>query len=200
MRVIVVGASGTIGKSLADHLAKKHEVVRASSRKSDVLVDITDAGSIRAMFETIGPFDALISAAGSGEFARVSEITEAQFYTGIKSKMMGQINLALIGQHYINDKGSFTLTSGILAEDPVAGGVSLSVVNSAINAFTMAAALELERGLRINAVSPGIVADSVASIGEFFPGHYPVPMDRVISGYVKSAEGILTGQVIKVYS
>ncbi|HEY0898093.1 MAG TPA: short chain dehydrogenase [Sphingobacteriaceae bacterium] len=198
MKIIVVGASGTIGKNVADHLAKKHEVVRASSQNSEVQVDITDSGSIRAMFGKVGPFDALVSAAGSGDFAPVSEITEAQFYTGIKSKMMGQINLALLAQHYISDGGSITLTSGILAEDPVAGGVSLSVVNSAIQAFAMAAATELKRGIRINAVSPGIVEDSVDRIGEFFPGHFPVPMDRVISGYIKSVEGILSGRVIRV--
>lgn len=200
MRIIIVGASGTIGKNVADHLAQKHEVIHASAKNSDVSVDLTDNGSIKAMFESVGPFDALVSVAGSGEFAPVSEITEAQFFTGIKSKMMGQINLALVGQHYINDAGSITLTSGILAEDPVAGGVSLSVVNSAVQAFAMAAAPELKRGVRINVVSPGIVEESVATIGQFFPGHHPVPMSRVVRGYVKSVEGLLSGQVIRVHT
>lgn len=199
MKIILVGASGTIGKKIAENLSKRHEIVAASLNNGQVKVDITDRESIVEMFKQVGPFDALISATGTGEFAPVDEITEEQFYKGVRSKMMGQINLALIGQKYINEGGSITLTSGILAEDPIRGGVSLSVVNSAVNAFAIAAAIELKRGVRINAVSPGIVEDSVEYFGDYFPGHNPVSMERVVNGYVKSVEGGVTGQVIKVF-
>lgn len=197
MKIVLVGATGTIGKKVFQNLSERHEVIPVSRSATEFNVDIADKKSIIDMFNQVGPFDALISATGNGVFAPVDEITEDQFYEGIRSKMMGQINLALLAQSYINENGSITLTSGILAEDPIRGGVSLSVVNSAINAFAMAASVELKRGVRINAVSPGIVVDSVSAIGHFFPGHNPVSMDRVVNAYRKSVEGIVTGQVIK---
>ncbi|HEY1024274.1 MAG TPA: short chain dehydrogenase [Sphingobacteriaceae bacterium] len=198
MKIVLVGATGTIGTKVFQNLSERHEVIPVSLRSTEIRADITSKESIIEMFRQVGPFDALISATGNGEFAPLDEITEEQFYTGIRSKMMGQINLALLAQKYINENGSITLTSGILADDPIRGGVSLSVVNSAINAFAMAAAVELKRGIRINAISPGIVENSVSAIGHFFPGHNPVPMDRVVNAYLKSVEGVVTGQVIRV--
>ena len=124
---------------------------------------------------------------------------EKEFYQGIHSKLMGQVNLVLIGQRYINPGGSFTLTTGMLANEPVKNAANLSVVNAAVNAFVMAAAPELNNGVRINAVSPGVVADSAEKYASSFPGHVPVAMNRVVAAYVKSVEGILTGQVLNVH-
>lgn len=198
MKIILVGATGTIGRHLQQALAPNHDLLTAS-RNSAVKVDITNPDSIWEMFETIGKFDALISATGNGVFASLPDLRTDDFYEGIRSKLMGQINLVLIGQHYINPGGSFTLTSGILAEEPIRGGTSLSMINSALHGFTMAAATEMENGVRLNTVSPGLVEDSVATIGGSFPGHNPVPMHRVVNAYVKSLESALTGQVLKVY-
>lgn len=114
--------------------------------------------------------------------------------------MMGQINLVLYGQHYISHGGSFTLTSGILADDPIRGGAVLSAINGAVNGFVLAASGELvTKAVRINAVSPGMVEDSVEELAPFFPGHTPASMPRVIDAYIKSVEGIRTGEIIKVY-
>ena len=132
--------------------------------------------------------------------APVADLTEEHFYQGFRSKMMGQINLALIGQKYLNSGGSITLTSGILAEDPIAMGAVLSTVNGAVNGFVVGAAGEMfKQGIRINVVSPGIVEDSMEAIGGYFPGHNPVPMEKVVNAYVKSIEGIITGEIIRVY-
>jgi NAD(P)-dependent dehydrogenase (short-subunit alcohol dehydrogenase family) len=125
-------------------------------------------------------------------------MTNADFRVGIDSKLMGQINLVLTGQHYINPKGSFTLTSGILSEDPIVLGANLSAVNGAIEAFVRAAAIELANNVRINAVSPGVVEDSPGFF-PYFPGHIPVTMERVTQTYIKSVLGALTGQVLKVF-
>ncbi|MNI88393.1 short chain dehydrogenase [compost metagenome] len=78
-------------------------------------------------------------------------------------------------------------------------GAALSLVNGAINSFVIGAAVEMENGVRINAVSPGVVENSRDYYGQYFPGHVPVAMDRVVAGYVKSVEGAITGQVIKIY-
>ena len=199
MRIIIVGATGTIGKHITVNLEQRHEVVKVGSKSGDIQMDMTSRDSIVAMFEQVGNFDALVSVAGAAYFGSFEEMTEADFYKGIHSKMMGQINMVMVGKEYINEGGSFTLTTGILAEDPIRGGTGLSFVNGAINSFTIAAAIELKRGIRLNTVCAGLVEDSIDTYGPYFPGHTPVAMNRVVDGYVKSVEGGITGQVIKIY-
>ena len=199
MRIIIVGATGTIGKHVSSRLEQTHEIIKVGSKSGDVHMDMTSRDSIQAMYEQVGDFDALVSVAGAAYFGSFNQMTEKDFYKGIHSKMMGQINLVMVGKEYINDKGSFTLTTGILAEDPIKGGTGLSFVNGAVNSFTIAAAIELEKGIRLNAVCAGLVEDSIETYGPYFPGHTPVAMNRVVDGYVKSVEGGITGQVIRIY-
>ena len=198
MRVVIVGASGTIGQAVAKELAPRHEIVAVGSKSGDVRLDVTDAGSIRAGLVQIGPFDALVSAAGKVKFAPLDAMTEADYAIGLKDKLMGQVNLVLVGREFIADGGSFTLTSGVLAHDPIRFGSSASMVNGAVEAFVRAAAIELPRGLRINAVSPGVLLESMPGYGPFFRGHEPVPAARVGLAYAKSVEGARTGQVFEV--
>ena len=198
MRVVIVGASGTIGQAVAKELAERHEIVAVGSKSGDVRLDVTDAGSIRAGLAQIGPFDALVSAAGKVKFAPLDAMTEADYAIGLKDKLMGQVNLVLVGREFIADGGSFTLTSGVLAHDPIRFGSSASMVNGAVEAFVRAAAIELPRGLRINAVSPGVLLESMPGYGPFFRGHEPVPAARVGLAYAKSVEGARTGQVFEV--
>ncbi|WP_316843190.1 short chain dehydrogenase [Pedobacter psychrodurus] len=198
MKIIIVGATGTLGKKVAEAFAQKHEVVRVGNTKGDVRVDITDETSIKAMFEKVGPFDALISTSGKGPFAPVSQMTGEVFKSGLLDKLLGQVNLVLIGQHYINKGGSFSLISGILADHPVAAGSALSAINGGLNAFVLAAAPELGNGVRLNVISPNVVEDSPAYF-DSFPGEIPVTMDKVVKAFEKSVLGIVTGQVIKVY-
>jgi NAD(P)-dependent dehydrogenase (short-subunit alcohol dehydrogenase family) len=197
MKMILIGASGTIGKKIAEVIEKDHELVRVGSKSGDFRVDIGSGVSIEKLFKDVGPFDGLINVAGDGHFGPLTTMKEADFRKGLDSKLMGQINLVLIGQHYVRPQGSFTLTAGVLSEDPVRLGANLSAVNSALEAFGRAAAIELEKGIRINVVSPGVVKDSPHYF-PYFPGHIPVEMDRVVAAYIKSAFGAQTGQVYKV--
>ena len=199
MKIILVGASGTIGQKVYENLATRHEVVKASAHQGDIIVDITEYGSIKRMYKAVPDVDAVVCAAGAAHFGPFESMTEDDFYIGIRDKMMGQINLVMIGKEFLNDRGSFTLITGILSEDPIRMGVGLSTVNGAINAFVKAAAIELKRGLRINVVCPGLVEDAVEKYGRYFPGHNPVSMDHVVNGYLKSIEGAITGEVIKIY-
>jgi NAD(P)-dependent dehydrogenase (short-subunit alcohol dehydrogenase family) len=198
MRIILVGASGTIGQAVQRELGDRHEIVTAGSRSGDLRLDITDAASIRAALTQAGPFDALVSTAGKVKFAPLADMTEAEYAIGLRDKLMGQVNLVLIGRELIRDGGSFTLTSGVLSHDPVRFGSSASMVNGAIDSFVRAAAIELPRGLRINAVSPGVLVESMTAFGPFFRGHEPVPGARVALAYAKSVEGARTGQVFSV--
>lgn len=199
MRVLIIGGKGTIGKKVSAHFAKKHEVFIAGRQSGDVMVDIADAASIEAMFNTIGKVDAVVCIAGEAKWAPFDSMTEDDFYIGLKSKLMGQVNLVRIGQKYLNSAGSFTLTTGILADHPVVMTTSAAMVNGAIHSFVKAAALELKNELRINVVSSGLVEDAVEKYEDYFPGHNPIPMPKVINGYVKSVEGKGTGEIIRMY-
>jgi NAD(P)-dependent dehydrogenase (short-subunit alcohol dehydrogenase family) len=198
MRIVIIGASGTIGKKVCAELSKRHEVITAGSKSGDIRVDIGSADSIEAMFIQAGKFDACVCTAGHTALAPFQTMKEEDLYIGIRGKMMGQVNLVRIGQRYINDYGSFTLTSGILGDDPIAGSSPAALVNGAINSFVTAAAIDLGRGIRINVVSPGLVEDSAEKLGSFFPGYDAVPMFRVVNGYLRSVEGKITGKVILV--
>jgi NAD(P)-dependent dehydrogenase (short-subunit alcohol dehydrogenase family) len=199
MKILLIGASGTIGRRIYETISKKHEVIRASRTGQDVEVDITSSESIEAMYKAVQNLDAVICSAGPAKFGVFAELSEDDFYIGIRGKMMGQINLVRIGQNYLNDGGSFTLTTGILAEEPVVGSTALALVNGAVNSFAIAAAMELPRNQRINVVCPTVVEDSTDNYADIFPGYAPATMDHVVGAYVRSVEGKNTGRIFKVY-
>lgn len=198
MRILLVGASGTIGRAVAAELGQRHEIIAAGRSSGDVRLDMTDSASIRAAFDKVGRVEAVVSAAGEAKFAPFEQMQPADYEVGLKDKLMGQVNLVLIGRDSVMDGGSFTLTTGVLDSDPIRGGTSASMVNGAINAFVMAAAIELPRGLRINAVSPGLLEESAEALAPFFRGFETVPASRVALAYSKSVEGARTGQVVRV--
>jgi NAD(P)-dependent dehydrogenase (short-subunit alcohol dehydrogenase family) len=198
MKVLIVGAGGTIGRAVADELGRRHDVIAAGRSSGDVRVDITDAASIRAAFQKVGRLDAVVSTAGHVKFAPLEEMTGADYDIGLKDKLMGQVNLVLIGRETVADGGSFTLTTGVLDTDPIRGGSSASMVNGAINTFVVAAAIELPRGLRINAVSPGLITESAEALAPYFPGFETVPAARAALAYARSVEGAQTGRVYRV--
>lgn len=199
MKMLVVGGNGTIGKKVAAELRKKHQVIIVGRASGDIQVDIASSQSIKAMFESCARIDAIVSIAGDAKWAKFDELTEEDYYIGIKSKMMGQVNLTRIGRDYLNPNGSITLTTGILAEHPVVMTASAAMVNGAIHSFIKAAALEMKNGHRINVVASGLVQDSASKYKDYFPGHKIIPMSKVIDGYLKSIEGNLNGKIIRIY-
>ena len=199
MRILIIGGMGTIGKKVAKHFSQKHEVLIGGRSSGDVQVDIADSKSIEQMFSNIGPVDALISIAGEAKWAPFESLSEEDFYIGLKSKLMGQVNLVRIGKAYLTPGGSITLTTGILADDPVINTTSAAMVNGGIHSFVKAVSLELEKGIRINVVASGMVEDAYEKYKDFFPGHNPIPMNRVVNGYVRSVEGKGNGEVIRIY-
>ena len=198
MRVLIVGASGTIGRAVAAELGQRHEVVTAGRNSGDIRLDITDSESIRAAFAAVGPLDAVVSTTGTVRFAPFSELDAAGYEIGLRDKLMGQVNLVLIGRDSISDGGSFTLTTGVLDREPIVAGSSASMVNGAINAFVGAAAIEMPRGQRINAVSPGVIQEAMEAYAPYFRGFESVPAARAALAYSKSVEGARTGVVFRV--
>lgn len=197
MKIIIVGASGTMGQYLSTVLEKEnHEVIKASRTSGDIKVDTASVKSIEEMFVQAGPFDALISLAGSSYVGPWEKLNNETFRTGIEGKMMGQINLVLIGQHYIKPKGSFTLITGALTHEPQRNFANASAANGAVDAFVRAAAIELPNGIRINAVSPTVIENSPHYF-PYFPGEIPTTMRQLEFGFKKSLFGAVTGQIIK---
>ena len=158
-----------------------------------------DITSLKSCFEKIGRADAIVCTAGSVHFGPWADLTPEKFDIGLRDKLMGQVNAVLAGQEFLNDGGSFTLTSGILSEDPIQHGAAASLVNGALESFVRAAAIELTRGLRINSVSPTVVVESLESFGPYFRGYKAAPASEVALAYSKSVEGRQTGQVYKVW-
>jgi NAD(P)-dependent dehydrogenase (short-subunit alcohol dehydrogenase family) len=197
MKIIIVGASGTMGQYLAEVLEREnHEIIRASRSSTNVQVDTTSTQSIEEMFAKIGAFDALISTAGPTFVGPWKNLTDQTFRTGIEGKMMGQINLVLIGQHYIKPKGSFTLITGALTHEPQINFANASAANGAVEGFVRAAAIELQNSIRINAISPTVIENS-SQYFPYFPGEIPTTMKQLEFGFKKSLFGAVTGQIIK---
>lgn len=194
MRVLVVGASGTLGRPIVQALSLFDDVV-AASRKGAHTVDIDDPQSIKALYAGLGTVDAVVCAAGSGALGPLAELTDADFERSLHSKLMGQVDLVRYGFDNVRDQGSFTLTSGILARFPSPGSAAISLVNSALEGFVRAAALEAPRGIRVNVVSPPWATESLQAQGlDPSPG---LPAADIAALYVQSVAGNLTGAVIE---
>jgi NAD(P)-dependent dehydrogenase (short-subunit alcohol dehydrogenase family) len=204
LRILIVGANGTLGRAVAAELGARHEIITSGRTAGDVRMDITDSASIVKVLAALGPLDAVISAAGHVKFApleafQAASLAESGYGVGLLDKLMGQVNLALAARAHLKDGGSITLTSGILSEQPIVAGSSASMVNGAIEAFVRAAAIEMPRGIRINAVSPNVLVESMGDYGPFFRGFEPVPAARAALAFSRSVEGKQTGQVYKVF-
>jgi NAD(P)-dependent dehydrogenase (short-subunit alcohol dehydrogenase family) len=195
VKILVVGAYGTIGKAVVEELKGRHEIISAGRTRGEHSVDISDLASIQALFSKIGEVDAVVSAAGDVHFGPLLEMTPEQLHVGLSNKLMGQVHLALEAANHLNPGGSVTLTAGSLSQDPIRFGASASLVNSALEGFVRAAAIEFPPGMRINAVSPTVLAESMDAYGPYFRGTEPVTAKRVALAFSKSVEGAQTGQV-----
>ena len=198
MKIIVIGASGTVGRAVAQELSQRHEVIHVGRTQGDYQVDITSQQSVESLFEKTGRVDAIVSATGNLFFGPLATMTDGDFNQGLQDKLLGQIRLALTGQHYLNDGGSITLISGIVAHEPIAQGVNATTVNAGLEGFVRAAACELPRGIRINLISPTVLTESAEAYDGFFPGFESVPAATVAQAYRRSVEGVQSGRVYKV--
>ena len=198
MKIVIVGAAGTVGKTAVEALAGRHEIIGVGLTSGDVQMDIGDIDSIRAMYRQVGRVDAVVSAIGHVHFGPVHEMTGGQFMEGILGKVLPQVNLVLEGFDYVNDGGSFTVTSGVTNRDPIPGGSCAAAANGALDGFVRGAAVDMPRGIRINAVSPEVLEACRAQYDGFFRGHVHVSNEAVGLAYSKAVEGCLSGQVLIV--
>ena len=198
MKIIVVGGNGTIGKAVVNELKTRHTVLTAGREQGDIKVDIGNPDSIEIMYQSLNDVDAVIATVGKVQFGKFSEMTAKEYYVGLDNKLMGQVNLVLIGKKYLKPGSSFTLTSGILNHDPIVQGSSASMVNAALEGFVKAAAIEMPDSMRINLVSPTVIFESMPVYQAYFRGFQPAPAAQAALAYSKSVEGAQTGQVYRV--
>src|SRR5580700_7420281 len=195
MKIVIIGATGTIGKAVAAALRGKHEVVAVSRSAAQHPADITDKASLEKAFAAIGKVDAIISAAGGAVFKPLAALTDADFEKCLHDKLMGQVNVVRVGAQYIRPGGSITITSGILANEPMPGAAAISLVNAGLEGFARAAALELQSAkVRVNVVSPPWVTETLIKF-KMDPAA-GTPAADVAKAYARSVESDASGQVI----
>ena len=193
MKIILLGASGIIGKEIDRALASQHEIIRAG-RNGEVKVDYTDTISVKAMFEQIGKFDALVAAVGrDSAFKPYDQLTDEDFQVGFQRKFLAQIHLVQIGTPYANDSSSFTLSSGYLSDYPNPASAATGPFNAAVDSFARTVGPMLPRSIRLNVVSPApVVAPAEAGRGV-------VTASQAAAGYISSIEGRMNGAVIRMW-
>ena len=191
MRIVVIGATGTIGRAVTSGLtARGHDVVPVSRPR----VDLAAPSTVDTLFAEMSPADAVICCAASGRLTLLAEGSDEDFTTGVDTKLLGQVHLVRRAVHHLRDGGSVTVTSGRF-DQPTPGGAFGALVNSGIEAFVHAAAAELPRGLRVNAVSPGWVSETLTALG--MTDHVGTPAAEVATAYVNAVEGTMTGETLR---
>ncbi|MCL2893452.1 short chain dehydrogenase [Brenneria tiliae] len=198
MRILIIGASGAVGSAVARELGKDHHILTAGRHSGDFQVDLTSDDSVSALFANVGTLDAIVSATGNVHFGPLDGMSAEQFQIGLQDKLLGQVRIVLQGQHHLSAGGSITLTTGVLAQNPIRDGVNATTVNAALEGFILSAACEL-RNIRLNGVSPTVLTESLDSYGPFFPGFESAPGERVAKAYRRSVEGVESGRIYRVW-
>jgi len=195
MKVILLGASGTIGAAIDDALSDDHDLVRVGRSSGGVHADLSDADSIHALYDEVADFDAVVCAAGNAAFNPLEDLSDDDFALSVSSKLMGQVNLVRYGLPHVSTdaNSSFTLVSGVLSTNPIPGSAAISMVNSGVEGFARAAALETE-GVRVNVVSPPWVSETLEAMGQ--DPSDGLPAATVAKAFVASVEGDMTGAII----
>ena len=194
MRVLIVGATGLLGTAIARILEPEHEVIAASRNGSDVAVDLSDKASIVAMYEKIGKAGAVLCLGGTAKFAPMASLSDDDYAFSLANKLMGQVNLVRCSIGHVKEGGCITLTSGVLAQQPMVGSAAVSIVNAGIEGFARVAALEWQGKLRVNVVSPGWVAETLESMGK--DGSEGIAAADVAKAYKRTLDETMTGQVL----
>ena len=197
MRILVIGASGTIGSAIVQQLGSNVELITASRSGASFTLDIADSESIKAMFSKLSGLDAVVCAVGVAAYAPLFKLGDGDFERGIHNKLMGQVNLVRFGAEAMAPHGSFTLTGGLASRKPFeSGGALISMCNAGLEGFVRAASRELPRNIRLNVIAPGWVRETLVKLK--MDPMLGVPAMRVAERYVEAIQGKMSGQVLDV--
>ena len=194
MKVIIIGASGKIGREIDKAVSGNHDVVRVGVTTGDVQCDYTDAESVQTMFKTIGAYDALVTVVGGDStFRQFDELSDNDYRYGFERKFLGQVRLLRLGQSTIRDGSSITFTSGFLSHYPNPASIATGPLNTTVDTFVENIAPLLPRGIRINVVSPAPVVDPGRE------GRGLVTATECAKFYVDAINGTMSGQVLRAW-
>jgi NAD(P)-dependent dehydrogenase (short-subunit alcohol dehydrogenase family) len=193
MRIVVIGATGTIGTAVASALEAKHQVTRVS-RTGSIKADLSDPSSVDALFESVGSVDAVVSCAASLALTPLLSLSGTTAAALCQAKLFGQFHLVHLALNRLASNGSITLTSGFFSE-PMPGSTLGALVNTGLESFVQAAPPELPRGVRLNVVSPGGVRETLVKFK--MEPDAGVPVSVVARTYVEALEGSMSGQVLR---
>ncbi len=170
-KILVIGAAGLIGAEVVKALGVEN-CIRAS-RNSDEKVDISDPRSLETLFGRLGDLEGIICAGGAARFKPWGQLTDEDWSFSLANKLLGQVNVVRYGAKCVKPGGAITLTTGLAAQYPAPGSAIITTVNAAVEAFVRAAAVEPSIGARVNAVSPGWVAETLQAMGRDPAGGIP---------------------------
>lgn len=193
MKIVVIGSTGTIGAAVVRALSGRHEVIGAS-RSGEPRVDIETPSSVAALFASLSGIDAVVCCAGRAAFKPIDQLSDEDLRFSVGSKLMGQVAVIRAAMPRLNDGGSITVTSGVLSQKPMPGSGAVSLVNAGLEGFVRAAALEAPRGIRVNAVSPPWVEETLLKL-QMDPS-IGMPAEAVAKAYVAAVEGKHQGQTL----
>ncbi|MEV7680529.1 short chain dehydrogenase [Streptomyces sp. NPDC088341] len=198
MRILVIGATGTIGSAVAGALSDaSHEVIGASRGGGPggrIRADLEDPSSLDTLFGTVGDLDAVVCCAANGPLVDLGSVTDEEMAAGTRGKLLGQVALARRAARHLRDGGSITLTGGTFSA-PLPGGSLGALINSGLEGFVRNAASELPRGLRLNLISPGWITETLRSLGMDETAGTPVA--EVAQVYVRTVEGTARGRTFR---
>ncbi|PHM71528.1 short chain dehydrogenase [Xenorhabdus sp. KJ12.1] len=205
MKILVIGATGNIGKHIISNIKKYHplladnptelEIIQASRNSPEYSLDVFDNQQLDNFLSKNKMFEAIICAFGKTNWTKPESLRD--YEESIKNKAFGQINVALQALKYIKPGGSITLTSGIVGKIMSPNGSQTAVTNGAIEAFVRSAATEITDA-RINVVSPKLLDESFTNYAKFFPGQETCTGEQIAKGYIRSIYGQETGVVIEI--
>ncbi|WP_420553459.1 short chain dehydrogenase [Tenacibaculum aiptasiae] len=194
-KLILVGSTGVIGSKVKELVAKNYEIVTVNRTSGDYQLDMSDENAVEEMFKEIGSFDVLIATSGYGKWGSIEEHTIQDFHDGLNSKLMGQVNLVMIGRKYAKTNAMFVLTSGILAQYPIEGGLSLGIINAGIEAFVRGVALEM-KDKYVNVVSPSFAKETMELMG--IDASSGTPAIEFAKLYLQAIESETSGSIYQV--
>lgn len=168
-KVLITGASGAIGRAIAEYFVEKGYKVFAGYCKNkpeidgaeSIFIDVTDKNSIKDALKYMGGVDVLVNNAGISEQKLFTDIEEEDWdrIFSVNIKGMYMVTKEAISKMISKKSGRIINISSIWGEIGGSMEVHYSSAKAAVIGFTKALAKEMSlSGITVNCVSPGMIS------------------------------------------
>jgi short-subunit dehydrogenase len=177
--VLLTGATGGLGRAIADELASRGATLVLSSRKPGelaelggslpggahrtVVADLAKDGAGERLVADAGEIDALVANAGVGNPGRFSEVTPEQIATIVRVNVEVPMRMARAVAPAMSERGEghIVLISSLAGKAVTARGTLYSATKAAVRAFGLGLRKELAPGgVGVSVVLPGFIRDA----------------------------------------